>query len=350
MSGGVDSSVAAFLMKEKGYECIGATMKLFQNEDVVVCREHTCCSLDDVEDARSVARALEMPYYVFNFSDRFKEEVMEKFVCSYENGCTPNPCIDCNRYLKFEKLFQRAKELSYDYVVTGHYAQIEHLPNGRYAIKNSATAAKDQTYALYNLTQEQLAHTLMPVGEYTKDEIRVLAEEAELPVAHKPDSQEICFVPDNDYASFIDREAGEKVPGPGNFVTEDGRILGRHKGITHYTLGQRRGLELPMGERVFVTAIRPETNEVVIGSNQELFTDKVLCDHVNYMTVEDLTEPTRVLAKIRYNHKGEYGTLTKQPDGKVLCTFDAPVRAATPGQAMVFYQDEHVLGGGTIIL
>jgi len=157
-------------------------------------------------------------------------------------------------------------------------------------------------------------------------------------------------VPDNDYASFIDREAGEKVPGPGNFVTEDGRILGRHKGITHYTLGQRRGLELPMGERVFVTAIRPETNEVVIGSNQELFTDKVLCDHVNYMTVEDLTEPTRVLAKIRYNHKGEYGTLTKQPDGKVLCTFDAPVRAATPGQAMVFYQDEHVLGGGTIIL
>ena len=190
----------------------------------------------------------------------------------------------------------------------------------------------------------------MPVGEYTKDEIRALAEEAGLPVAHKPDSQEICFVPDNDYASFIDREAGGKVPGPGNFVTEDGRILGHHKGITHYTLGQRRGLDLPMGERVFVTAIRPETNEVVIGSNQELFTDKVLCENVNYMAVENITEPVRVLAKIRYNHKGEYGTLTRQPDGRVLCTFDAPVRAATPGQAMVFYQGEHVLGGGTIVL
>ena len=202
---------------------------------------------------------------------------------------------------------------------------------------------RDKEVRLIGESGEQL-------GVMSSREAMRLAEEAGLPVAHKPDSQEICFVPDNDYASFIDREAGEKVPGPGNFVTEDGRILGRHKGITHYTLGQRRGLELPMGERVFVTAIRPETNEVVIGSNQELFTDKVLCDHVNYMTVEDLTEPTRVLAKIRYNHKGEYGTLTKQPDGKVLCTFDAPVRAATPGQAMVFYQDEHVLGGGTIIL
>ena len=271
-------------------------------------------------------------------------------MAEYLRGHTPNPCIACNRYVKWESLLQRSLEIGADYIATGHYARIDRLPNGRFAIRNSVTAAKDQTYALYNLTQEQLAHTLMPVGEYTKDEIRAMAGEAGLPVAHKPDSQEICFIPDNDYASFIDREAGEKVPGPGNFVTEDGRILGRHKGITHYTLGQRRGLELPLGERVFVTAIRPETNEVVIGSNQELFTDKVLCDHVNYMTVEDLTEPTRVLAKIRYNHKGEYGTLTKQPDGKVLCTFDAPVRAATPGQAMVFYQDEHVLGGGTIIL
>ena len=350
MSGGVDSSVAAYLMKEHGYDCIGVTMKLFQNEDAGVSRKKSCCSLDDVEDARSVAHNLGIPYYVFNFTADFKKQVMDRFVAAYENGATPNPCIDCNRYLKFNSLYHRAEELGCHYVVTGHYARIEKREDGRYLLKKAADPAKDQSYVLYSLTQEQLAHTLMPVGEYTKDEIRVLAEEAGLPVAHKPDSQEICLVPDNDYASFIDREAGEKVPGPGNFVTEDGRILGRHKGITHYTLGQRRGLELPMGERVFVTAIRPETNEVVIGSNQELFTDKVLCDHVNYMTVEDLTEPTRVLAKIRYNHKGEYGTLTKQPDGKVLCTFDAPVRAATPGQAMVFYQDEHVLGGGTIIL
>ena len=351
MSGGVDSSVAAMLLKEQGYDVIGVTMQIWQDEEEAAKEANGgCCGLSAVDDARRVAQRLEIPYYVMNFKKEFKCHVMDYFVAEYLRGHTPNPCIACNRYVKWESLLQRSLEIGADYIATGHYARIDRLPNGRFAIRNSVTAAKDQTYALYNLTQEQLAHTLMPVGEYTKDEIRVLAEEAGLPVAHKPDSQEICFVPDNDYASFIDREAGEKVPGPGNFVTEDGRILGRHKGITHYTLGQRRGLELPMGERVFVTAIRPETNEVVIGSNQELFTDKVLCDHVNYMTVEDLTEPTRVLAKIRYNHKGEYGTLTKQPDGKVLCTFDAPVRAATPGQAMVFYQDEHVLGGGTIIL
>ena len=351
MSGGVDSSVAAMLLKEQGYDVIGVTMQIWQDEEEAAKEANGgCCGLSAVDDARRVAQRLEIPYYVMNFKKEFKCHVMDYFVAEYLRGHTPNPCIACNRYVKWESLLQRSLEIGADYIATGHYARIDRLPNGRFAIRNSVTAAKDQTYALYNLTQEQLAHTLMPVGEYTKDEIRVLAEEAGLPVAHKPDSQEICFVPDNDYASFIDREAGEKVPGPGNFVTEDGRILGRHKGITHYTLGQRRGLELPMGERVFVTAIRPETNEVVIGSNQELFTDKVLCDHVNYMPVEDLTEPTRVLAKIRYNHKGEYGTLTKQPDGKVLCTFDAPVRAATPGQAMVFYQDEHVLGGGTIIL
>lgn len=351
MSGGVDSSVAAMLLKEQGYDVIGVTMQIWQDEEEAAKEANGgCCGLSAVDDARRVAQRLEIPYYVMNFKKEFKCHVMDYFVAEYLRGHTPNPCIACNRYVKWESLLQRSLEIGADYIATGHYARIDRLPNGRFAIRNSVTAAKDQTYALYNLTQEQLAHTLMPVGEYTKDEIRVLAEEAGLPVAHKPDSQEICFVPDNDYASFIDREAGEKVPGPGNFVTEDGRILGRHKGITHYTLGQRRGLELPMGERVFVTAIRPETNEVVIGSNQELFTDKVLCDHVNYMTVVDLTEPTRVLAKIRYNHKGEYGTLTKQPDGKVLCTFDAPVRAATPGQAMVFYQDEHVLGGGTIIL
>ena len=351
MSGGVDSSVAAMLLKEQGYDVIGVTMQIWQDEEEEAREANGgCCGLSAVDDARRVAQRLEIPYYVMNFKKEFKCHVMDYFVAEYLRGHTPNPCIACNRYVKWESLLQRSLEIGADYIATGHYARIDRLPNGRYAIRNSVTASKDQTYALYNLTQEQLAHTLMPVGEYTKDEIRAMAEEAGLPVAHKPDSQEICFVPDNDYASFIDREAGEKVPGPGNFVTEDGRILGRHKGITHYTLGQRRGLELPMGERVFVTAIRPETNEVVIGSNQELFTDKVLCDHVNYMAVEDLAEPVRVLAKIRYNHKGEYGTLTKQPDGIVLCTFDAPVRAATPGQAMVFYQGEHVLGGGTIVL
>ena len=351
MSGGVDSSVAAMLLKKQGYDVIGVTMQIWQDEEEAAKEANGgCCGLSAVDDARRVAQRLEIPYYVMNFKKEFKCHVMDYFVDEYLRGHTPNPCIACNRYVKWESLLQRSLEIGADYIATGHYARIDRLPNGRFAIRNSVTAAKDQTYALYNLTQDQLSHTLMPVGEYTKDEIRVLAEEAGLPVAHKPDSQEICFVPDNDYASFIDREAGEKVPGPGNFVTEDGRILGRHKGITHYTLGQRRGLDLPMGERVFVTAIRPETYEVVIGSNQELFTDKVLCENVNYMAVEDSTEPVRVLAKSRYNHKGEHGTLTKQPDGRVLCTFDAPVRAATPGQAMVFYQGEHVLGGGTIVL
>ena len=291
MSGGVDSSVAAMLLKEQGYDVIGVTMQIWQDEEEAVKEANGgCCGLSAVDDARRVAERLEIPYYVMNFKKEFKCHVMDYFVDEYLRGRTPNPCIACNRYVKWESLLQRSLEIGADYIATGHYARIDRLPNGRFAIRNSVTAAKDQTYALYNLTQDQLSHTLMPVGEYTKDEIRVLAEEAGLPVAHKPDSQEICFVPDNDYASFIDREAGEKVPGPGNFVTEDGRILGQHKGITHYTLGQRRGLDLPMGERVFVTAIRPETNEVVIGSNQELFTDKVLCENVNYMAVEDITE------------------------------------------------------------
>ena len=250
--------------------------------------------------------------------------------------------------MKWEALLRRSIAIGADYIATGHYARIDRLPDGRYAIRSSVTAAKDQTYALYSLTQEQLAHTLMPVGSYTKEEIREMAEAAGLPVARKPDSQEICFVPDDDYGGFIDREAGGRVPGPGNFVDKEGNILGIHKGITHYTIGQRRGLGLPMGERVFVTQIRPETNEVVIGSNEDILARRVVCDRVNFMSVEDLASPVRVLAKIRYNHKGEYGRIEKLSGGRVLCTFEQPVRAATAGQAMVFYDGEYVLGGGTI--
>ena len=350
MSGGVDSSVAAYLLKKQGYDVIGVTMQIWQDEAVECQSENGgCCGLSAVEDARRVAEKLDIPYYVMNFKKEFKCHVMDYFVEEYLQGHTPNPCIACNRYVKWESLLKRSLEIGADYIATGHYARVDRLPNGRFAIRNSVTAAKDQTYALYNLTQEQLSHTLMPVGDYTKDEIRQMAEEAGLPVAHKPDSQEICFVPDNDYAGFIDREAGERVPGPGNFVTADGTVLGQHKGITHYTIGQRRGLGLPMGERVFVTRIRPETNEVVIGENEDIFTRSVLCDRVNYMAVADLTEPVRALAKIRYNHRGEYCTLQKQPDGKVLCSFEKPVRAATPGQAVVFYNGEYVLGGGTIV-
>ena len=350
MSGGVDSSVAAYLLKEQGYDVIGVTMQIWQDEEEAAKEENGgCCGLSAVDDARRVAQALDIPYYVMNFKKEFKCRVIDYFVEEYLQGRTPNPCIACNRYVKWESLLKRSMEIGADYIATGHYARIDQLPNGRFAIRNSVTAAKDQTYALYNLTQFQLSHTLMPVGDYTKDEIRRIALEQKLPVAHKPDSQEICFVPDQDYASFIDREVPGRVPGPGNFVTLDGRVLGQHKGITHYTVGQRRGLEIAAGHRIFVTQIRPETNEVVIGENEDTFTDTVICDKVNFMSVEDITEPVRVMAKIRYNHKGEFCILQKQADGKVICSFERPVRAATPGQAVVFYDGEHVLGGGTIL-
>lgn len=350
MSGGVDSSVAAYLLKNAGYDVIGVTMQIWQDEDTIAQEENGgCCGLTAVDDARRVAEHLDIPYYVMNFKNEFKCKVMDYFVEEYLQGRTPNPCIACNRYVKWESLLRRSLEIGADYIATGHYARIDTLPNGRLAIRNSVTAAKDQTYALYNLTQEQLAKTLMPVGDYTKEEIRQIALEAGLPVAHKADSQDICFVPNGDYSAFIESVAGDRVPGPGDFVTSEGKVLGKHKGITHYTIGQRRGLELPMGERVFVTQIRPETNEVVVGKNEDIFTTQVLCDNVNYMGMEELKEPRRVLAKIRYNHQGEYCIIEKLADGKVLCSFEKPVRAATPGQAVVFYEGEYVLGGGTIL-
>ena len=350
MSGGVDSSVAAWLLKEQGYDCIGVTMQIWQNEDEdAVQANGGCCGLSAVDDARRVAEQLGISYYVMNFKQEFKRSVIDYFVEEYLRGHTPNPCIACNRYVKWEALLKRSLDIGADFIATGHYARIAKLPSGRLAIQNSVTAEKDQTYALYNLTQEQLSRTLLPVGEYTKEQIRDIARTQALAVADKPDSQEICFVPDDDYAAFIDREAGERVPGPGDFVDVSGKILGRHKGITHYTVGQRRGLDLPMGERVFVTGIRPETNQVVIGKNEDVFTDEVICDRVNFMGVEDLTEPLKVRAKIRYNHGGEEGIMEKLPDGKVRCQFVRPVRAATPGQAIVFYRDGYVLGGGTIL-
>lgn len=349
MSGGVDSSVAAYLLKEQGYEVIGVTMQIWREEAVWQREQGGCCGLSAVEDARRVAESLGIPHYVMNFRREFQEKVMDYFVAEYLRGRTPNPCIACNRYVKWESLLRRSLEIGADYIATGHYARVDRLNNGRYAIRNSVATQKDQTYALYSLTQEQLAHTLMPVGEYTKEQIRQIAERLGLSVADKPDSQEICFIPDHDYAAFIDREVGENVPPPGNFVTEDGRILGRHKGITHYTVGQRRGLELAMGHRVFVTAIRPETDEVVVGEDEDTFTCQVLCDRVNYMAVEELTEPRHAVVKIRYNHRGAPCVLEKLSEGRVLCHFEQPVRAAAPGQAAVFYEGEYVLGGGTIL-
>ncbi len=350
MSGGVDSSVAAYLLKEKGYDVIGVTMQIWQDEPEAVKEENGgCCGLSAVDDARRVADQLGIPYYVMNFKHEFNENVMKYFINEYLVGRTPNPCIACNRYVKWEALLQRSLQIGADYIATGHYARIIQLSNGRYSLRTSATSAKDQTYALYNLTQEQLSHTLMPVGEYTKDEIRKIADQVGLQVAHKPDSQEICFIPDNDYAGFIERSASEKVPGPGNYVDRNGNILGQHKGITHYTIGQRRGLNLAMGHHVFVTEIRPETNEVVIGEADEVFGSSLLCNHLNFMAVEDIREPRRALAKIRYAHKGERCLLTRVDEDTIRCDFEKPVRAITAGQAVVFYEDELILGGGTII-
>jgi len=354
MSGGVDSSVAAYLLKLQGYDVCGVTMQIWQ-ENASAGRagregaESGCCGLTAVEDARKVAEALEIPYYVMNLKREFQCHVMDYFVEEYLQGRTPNPCIACNRYVKWEALLGRSLGIGADYIATGHYARIARLPNGRLAIRSSVTAQKDQTYALYNLTQEQLAHTLMPVGEYEKSQVRAIARKAGLPVADKPDSQEICFVPDQDYAGFIERAAGGRVPGEGNFVDAQGHILGRHRGIIHYTIGQRRGLELAMGERVYVTEIRPDTNEVVIGREEDLYTEKVICTQVNFMAIEDLKEPRRVLGKIRYNHRGACCWIEKQPDGRVLARFEQPVRAAAPGQAICFYEGEYLLGGGIIV-
>ena len=349
MSGGVDSSVAAYLLKEQGYDVIGVTMQIWQDEEETVQEENGgCCGLSAVEDARRVAAALDIPYYVMNFKKEFQKYVIDYFMDEYLNGRTPNPCIACNRYVKWEALLTRSMEIGADYIATGHYARIDVLPNGRYAIKHSATRMKDQTYALYNLTQDQLKRTLMPVGEYSKEEIRAIAEKIHLKVASKPDSQDICFVPDGDYAEFIRRESKKEVP-EGNFVSTDGKILGRHKGITHYTVGQRKGLGLSLGHPAFVLEIRPETTEVGIGTNEESMTRFVKANRLNFMAVEDIEGEMRAFGKIRYNHKGAPCTVKRTGEDEILCTFDEPVRAVTPGQALVLYDGDYVLGGGTII-
>lgn len=367
MSGGVDSSVAAYLLKQQGYDVIGVTMQIWQDEDVCSMEENGgCCGLSAVEDARRVASALDIPYYVMNFKKEFKDNVIDYFVSEYLQARTPNPCIACNRYVKWESLLKRSLDIGASYIATGHYASITRLPNGRYTIQKSVTPAKDQTYALYNLTQHQLAHTLMPVGEFAKDEIRTLARELKLPVANKPDSQEICFVSDNNYAGFIhsyleqekmaqdqpDMQSDfEEYKGltPGNYVNTQGKIIGRHKGMVHYTVGQRKGLDLAMGHPVFVVELRPDTNEVVIGNGEEVFSDRLYANRLNFMSIEDLEGEMMVEAKIRYSHKGAKCTIKRTGDDEVLCIFDEPQRAITPGQAVVFYQDNYVVGGGTIL-
>lgn len=349
MSGGVDSSVAALLMKNSGYECIGATMKLYTNEDAGISREKGCCSLSDVEDAKSVAHRLGMLHYVFNFTDKFRECVIDRFVKSYENGQTPNPCIDCNRYLKFDKMLLRMKEIDFDYIVTGHYARIEYDENtGKYLLKKAVDSTKDQSYVLYMLTQEQLAHIKFPLGAYTKKEIRKIAVENNFVTAHKSDSQDICFVPDGDYASFIERYLGKSFP-QGDFVLSDGTVLGKHKGIIHYTLGQRKGLGVSYTKPLFVCEINTENNNVVLGDNADLFTDTLKAENVNIISGEDFSAPVRCKAKIRYKHEEQPATAFVDENGILNVKFDEPQRAVTKGQAVVLYDGDTVLGGGEII-
>ncbi|MCD8021068.1 MAG: tRNA 2-thiouridine(34) synthase MnmA [Clostridiales bacterium] len=345
MSGGVDSSVAAFLMKEAGYDCIGVTMKLYDNEDIGIDREKTCCSLSDVEDARSVAYKLGIPYYVFNFKDDFKEKVIDPFIRSYQCGMTPNPCIDCNRYLKFEHLYRRAKELRCDVIVTGHYARITKDETGYHLLKGKDTM-KDQSYVLYSLTQEQLAHTCFPLGEYTKDEIRKIAEEQGFFNANKRDSQDICFIPDGDYRRFIEETTGQKSV-PGDFVDKEGNVLGSHKGYYAYTIGQRRGLGISSSEPYYVTDIIPSENKVILGRHDDLFRYDLMADDFNWI---ETIEPEEVVkARIRYHQAEKEAIVCLQADGKVEVHFLEAQRAITKGQAVVLYRGDAVVGGGTII-
>ena len=346
MSGGVDSSVAALLLKNEGHELIGATMKLYDNETAGL-KTKTCCSLDDTDDARRVAMRLGFPYYVFNYQEDFGREVIDRFVCAYEKGCTPNPCIDCNRYMKFGKLYERAAVLGCDAIATGHYAQIV-FEDGRWLLKKGLDKSKDQSYVLACLTQEQLSHTRLPLGSLTKDEVRRLAAENGFYNANKPDSQDICFVPDGDYADFISRYTGTDCP-PGDFVLEDGTVVGRHKGITHYTIGQRRGLGIAWSHSLFVKKIDTETNRVILSDNDGLFARELFADEMNWIRWDVPPQEFRCAARIRYRHTEQPATVFLQEDGSVRMLFDEPQRAVTPGQTLVLYDGDTVLGSGTIV-
>lgn len=347
MSGGVDSSVAAKQMVEQGYDCVGCTMKLFHNEDIGISGKHTCCSLDDVEDARKVAYSLGIPYYVFNFSEDFHEKIIQKFAESYQKGMTPNPCIDCNRYMKFDKLYQRAQILDCNYVVTGHYARIEYdAVSGKFLLKKAVDDTKDQSYVLYFMSQEQLRHTKFPLGGLTKKETRRIAEQSGFVNAHKADSQDICFVPEGNYAAVIEHSGGKSEPG--SFVDENGAILGRHKGIIHYTIGQRRGLGISFGEPMYVCGIQADSSTVVLGPESSLFRRSMTVENVSWISETEPEKAFRCKVKIRYRKPEQWATVTPAGNRAITVVFDEPQRAITPGQAAVLYREDVVLGGGTI--
>ncbi|MBQ9647994.1 MAG: tRNA 2-thiouridine(34) synthase MnmA [Oscillospiraceae bacterium] len=341
MSGGVDSSAAALLLKKQGYDCAGAMLKLYDGETA----EGGCCSAADAEDARSVAYRLGMEFYVFNETERFARDVMDFFVAEYRAGHTPNPCIDCNRCLKFGALLDRALTLGYDYIATGHYARVSY-EDGRYHLLRGRDARKDQSYVLYQLTQEQLSHLLLPIGEYDKPSIRALAAEAGLRNAGKPDSQDICFVPDGDYVNFL-RDYGQVELNEGDFVDKSGRVLGRHRGLAAYTTGQRKGLGVSADSRLYVISKDAETNTVLLGDDADLFTTELTAARLNW--IEPAPDaPVRVTAKTRYSQRESAATVTPDGGGTARVVFDEPQRAVTAGQAVVFYDGERVVGGGTI--
>lgn len=346
MSGGVDSSVAALRMKEQGYDCIGVTMKLYDNEAIGSPREATCCSADDIEDARSVAYRIGIPYYVVNYKDDFKAKVMDPFVDSYLKGCTPNPCIECNRHLKFEHLYRTAKELGCDVIATGHYARITH-EDGQYQLRRAADSAKDQSYVLYSLTQEQLAHTVFPLGELSKEQVRQAAQEYGLANSDKRDSQDICFIPDGDYKKFMEEKYGVHA-GTGQFVSVTGEVLGVHQGYYGYTIGQRKGLGIAAKRPLYVVDINPKENQVILGSNDDLFRTTLEAENFNWILNRDY-EGEILQAKIRYRQQAQDAYIKKLENDRVEVTFTEPQRAITRGQAVVVYQEDIVIGGGTIL-
>lgn len=348
MSGGVDSSTAAFLLKNKGYEVIGVTMQIWQNPDEdYVLKEGGCCSLGAVYDARRVADKLNIPYYVVNFREEFKNSVINYFIKEYVAGKTPNPCIVCNKTMKFNLLLKKALEMDSFYLATGHYAKIEFdEKRGRYLLKKGKDKTKDQSYALYNLTQFELEHILFPLGDYTKNEIREIAEKAGLPVAKKPESQEICFVNGN-YKDFIKDKAPQSIK-PGFFIDSKGNILGKHKGIAFYTIGQRRGLGISSNKPLYVIKMDPQTNTIVVGSEEELLRREFTVNNLNWISIEKLYEEKRVNIKIRYNFEEKPGIIYPLNNGRVKVVFDEPQKAITPGQSAVFYEGDIVVGGGVI--
>ena len=350
MSGGVDSSAAAALMKQRGYDCVGVTMKLRGNDDAP-CTEKTCCTADDAEDARSAAYSLGMKFYVFNFTQEFEKNVIDRFVTAYEQGMTPNPCIDCNRYMKFELLYERGRALGCDYIVTGHYARTEYLEEyGRWVLKKALNTAKDQSYVLYSMSQEQLSHTIFPLGDFaSKDEVRAFAERLGLLNAHKHDSQDICFVPDGDYAGFIRRRTGKTYP-RGSFIDVQGNVIGEHDGIIRYTIGQRKGLGVGFGERMYVCAKDMERNTVTLSREEGLYSTRLTAGDFNWILYPEPPEkPVELTSRTRYNGREAPAKAWAEPSGLVHVEFAQPQRAVTAGQAVVLYQGDIVVGGGTIL-